>query len=332
MANSKNAGPSSRAMGLGCLGAAFAFVLFLIVPMIVGGFTRTDSGHVAVVRNGGWFSNSNIRQVIQPASSNTWKGLWTSEHNYPATQRFYTITADKTRGDRAGVDVVTVPSKDGVDMGFEGTLYFNLNLDPGVLKGFDNKFGTRTFQGADGKTHHAYDGDQGWDAFLDQIVRPVIDNDLRQEIGQLNCAQLLSSCALVQNGAQNASTGTTATGVTSTTTVDLGKIQSDIDNSLKADFVGTLGDEYLTNLKFSISKVNVPANVQDAINAAQAAYAKVSQSQAAVVQAQADAKANEVRQQGYNSCPTCALIDEISKLPQGLTGLSLGGNSSLLLK
>src|SRR5258708_30143403 len=48
------------------------------------------------------------------------------------------------------------------EMGIEGTFYFNLNLDHKVISDFDNKFGTRTFTGADGKARHAYEGDEGW--------------------------------------------------------------------------------------------------------------------------------------------------------------------------
>ncbi|QWF84019.1 hypothetical protein [Amycolatopsis sp. CA-230715] len=39
----------------------------------------------------------------------------------------------------------------------------------------------REFRGADGANRDAWDGDEGWSSFLDQIIRPVIDNDLRQE-------------------------------------------------------------------------------------------------------------------------------------------------------
>src|SRR6476660_9860198 len=115
--------------------AAVGFVVALVLLIVmlagwIGGYAKTDGGHVAVVRNGGPFDNNRIRQVIQPASNLTWTGLWSSVHDYPAQQRFYTCSSDPREGDRSGVDVINVPSQDGVDLGIEGTIYFTLNTDP----------------------------------------------------------------------------------------------------------------------------------------------------------------------------------------------------------
>ncbi|GLW07636.1 hypothetical protein Misp01_27660 [Microtetraspora sp. NBRC 13810] len=111
--------------------------------------TGTRAGEIAIVRDGGLFHDNQIRQVVDPGSGLTWSGLWSEVHPYPAQQRFYTITADPKRATALGVDVVTTPSSDGVNLGIEGTLYFTLNLDHETLKRFDDKFGTRTFRGQD---------------------------------------------------------------------------------------------------------------------------------------------------------------------------------------
>ncbi len=171
---------------------------------VLTGFTRTSAGEIAVVRDGGPFDDNRVRSVVDPASSRTWTGMLSQVHRYPAQQRFYTITADAEKGDRPGVDVVHVPSSDGVEMGLEGTIYFTLNQDHATLREFDDKFGTRRFRGPDGESRAAYDGDDGWNGFLDAIVRPVIDNDLREQVNGLRCAELVSSCALVQNGSTGA--------------------------------------------------------------------------------------------------------------------------------
>src|SRR5690242_19425131 len=102
----------------------------LAVPVLIGGLgglESTGGGEVAVVRDGGPLDDNQVRQVIDPGSGLTWTGLWSSTHLYPAQQRFYTITADPKRATTLGVDVVTVPSSDGVNLGIEGTLYFTLN-------------------------------------------------------------------------------------------------------------------------------------------------------------------------------------------------------------
>ena len=318
----------------------FAAVLgsvVLIVTLIglFSGFDKTQGGEVGVVRNGGWFDNNRIRQVIQPGSALTWTGFWSTTHMYPAQQRFYTITSDVKRGERTGVDVVHTPSSDGVDLGIEGTIYFTLNLDAQSLKDFDNKFGTRRFQGLDGTMRYAHDGDEGWSTFLDAVVRPVIDNDLRIQINNFRCAELVSSCALVQNTVA----GTTAPRPTTvpanggqSNNTNIAKVQDAVNTSLPKDLREMLGGDFFQGIRFNLVRVTLPANVQDAVNKAQAAYAAVSEAQARVAQAAADAQANKKRQEGYNACPACAQIDIIKALPPGVTTYAPGAGTAVPLK
>lgn len=312
---------------------AIALVIVLLavgIPALsgfFGGFERTSGGEVAVIRNGGMLDNNRIRQIIDPASGLTWIGWWSHTHRYPAQQRFYTITSSAERGDRAGVDVVTVPSSDGVNMGIEGTLYFSLNTDHAVLRDFDDKFGTRTFTGADGKPRFVYDGDEGWSAFLDQIVRPVIDNDLRAQVNGFRCAELVSSCALVQNN-NGAQQKVSLNGQSNN--ANIAKVQNAINTSLAQDLQQTLGAPFLTGIHFNLARVTLPESVQQAVDSAQAAFARVSEAQAQVAQARAEAEANRARQQGYNKCPTCADIEKLKALPKGIT-VYAPGNDRLAL-
>src|SRR4029450_13114418 len=145
------------------IGGLFVVALVLLGTAIAlfSGFDKTTGGQVGVVRNGGAFDNNRIRQVIAPGSGLTWTGIASVTHKYPAQQRFYTITADASRGDTSGVDVVTTPSSDGVDMGIEGTIYFTLKLDPASIRAFDEGFAPRQFRGIDGGLRHAFDGEEG---------------------------------------------------------------------------------------------------------------------------------------------------------------------------
>ncbi len=320
---------------LGVLAAAIALLITLIG--VFSGFDKTSGGEIAVVRNGGAFDNNRVRQVIQPVSNLTWTGLWSVTHRYPAQQRFYTITADPRRGERTGVDVLHTPSSDGVDMGIEGTIYFTLNLDPGAMKSFDTKFGTRQFRGQDGELRYAYDGDEGWSSFLDAIVRPVIDNAMRIQVGSFRCAELVSSCALVQNSGQNQAgaapvAGAPAIPAGQQNNTNIAKVQEAVNLSLAKDLRDMLGGEFFEGIHFNLAKVTLPQQVQDAVNKAQAAYAAVSEAQAKVVQAQADADANKRRQEGYNACPACAEIDKIKALPPGMTTYAPGASAAVPLK
>lgn len=292
---------------------------------VITGFDKTTGGEVAVVRNGGLLDNNSVRQVIQPSSDPTWTGFWSTSHKYPAQQRFYTITADPRRGDRAGVDVEYNPTADGVEVGIEGTIYFTLSTDQTALMGFDDKFGTRRYQGVDGQYRYAWEGDEGWSNFLDQIVRPVISNDLREQIGAFRCAELQAACALVQNSGDGQSVGLIA----KDSNVNIAKIQNAINTSLQRHLAETLGGEFIVDVRFNLAKITLPPKVQDAIDSAQAAFAQVSEAQARVAQAKADAAANAQRQRGYEQCPACANIDTLKAIPPNVTTFAPGAGFSI---
>lgn len=310
------------------VGVLGTLALLVTTVGVVRGFDKTSGGEVAVVRNGGWFDNNRIRQVIQPGSELTWTGFWSTTHKYPAQQRFYTMTADPSRGGRPGIDVARTPSRDGVDMGIEATIYFTLNLDEQTLRLFDDKYGTRQFRGADDKLRYPWEGVDGWNTFFDAAVRPVIDNDLREQIGRFRCAELVSSCSLVQNGT-GAAAGPPG-GQESSTSIS--QAQDAINQSLPRNIRANLGGDFFQNIRFNLVRVELPQQVQDAVNKAQAAFAAVSEAQARVAQAEAEAEANKKRQEGYTACPACAEIDKIRALPPGVTTYAPGAGTSIPVK
>lgn len=291
----------------------------VLLAGLFGSLTRTSGGEVAVVRNGGPFDDHKIRQVIDPASSVTWIGFWSQVHRYPAQQRVYTITSQQGRGDRPGVDVVQTPTSDGVNVGIEATIYFSLTLDHQALESFDTRFGTRKFRGLDGFARYPYDGDDGWSGFLDQIVRPVIDNDLREQINNFRCSDLVSSCALVQNARASAPVGNPGSN-----NGNIAKVQNAINSSLVDDLRATLGADYFTGIRFNLVRITLPEKVQGAVEDAQAAFAQVTEAQARVASARADAEANRLRQRGYRDCPACARIDELKAIPANVTTFAPG--------
>lgn len=319
---------------VGAIGVVALLLLILLVGWI-SGYDKTSGGEIAVVRNGGPFDNHKVRQIVSPASGLIFTGISSDIHKYPAQQRFYTISANPNEGDARAVDVVHVPTSDGVFVGIEGTLYFTLNTDTTdcdgtnsgnlqrrhpacVIAEFDNRFGTRTFGG-----YHPYDGEAGWDNFLNQVIRPVIDNNLREQIGNFPCKELISSCALVQNQGNvrnvSASQGRK-------NNANLIAIQNAINTSLRADLHSELGGDYLVGLRFILRGVTLPPQVQDAVDDAQAAFGAVSLSEAHVKQAALEAKANRIRQSGYRGCPACAKIDQLKAIPPTIRTFAPGGD------
>ena len=313
-----------RGFGIGLSWLAFGLIMFIIGGWLVGvatAFGTTDAGEVGVVRNGGWFDDNQIRRVIGSGSGPTWVGLYSTVHKYPAQQRFYTMTSDPERGGRPGIDVAHAPSSDGVEMGIEATIYFNVNTDEATLKLLDEKFGTRQFLGADGELRYPWDGVDGWNTFWDAAVRPIVEKSLRLELAKFTCTQLVSSCALLQTPGRPA--GPPADGATSNSAY--AQIQEAINKGLPAELRENLGGEFFQNFKFNLVRVTLPAPVEEAVVRAQAAAAAVSEAQAKVAQARAEAEANTQRQQGYNACPACAQIDMIKALPPGVTTYAPGG-------
>jgi hypothetical protein len=307
--------------------AAFVVVLTVVVPgfALLTGFTKADGGHVIVVRNGGPFDDNSIRQVIQPNSSLTSTGLFSADHPYPSTQRNFKVSAARNADSN---EVIKVPTKDGVLVGVEGTFYFDVNYtDAKVMRAFDDRFGTRTYPVHGGDARYAWEGDEGWSAFLEFTLGNLVQNVLRQEIGNVECADLVASCSLAANPSAQAGQPVVDPNANGNQTIN--EVQVAVNKAFTADVDRALGTPILINPRFVLSRVELPENVQDAINQAQAAFAGVTESQAALQRAEIDAQANAARQNGYNSCPTCAQIDILKSLPDGLTTYAPGTGFSV---
>ncbi|GGO80463.1 hypothetical protein [Nonomuraea cavernae] len=77
--------------------------------------------------------------------------------------------------------------------------------------------------------------------------------------------------------------------------------------------------------------MTLPAEVQRAVDRSPAAGAAVSEAQARVAQAKAEADANRARQEGYDKCPACAEIEKLKSLPQGITVYAPGNPRSVVV-
>lgn len=310
-----------------------AAMCLVVVLGMSGCYSKPESGEMGVVRNGGPFDNKKIRQIVPNGAGNTWVGWMSSTHYYPVDtqQRFFKMETCYDDGGSnphpcGSADAVApeVQTADGVDVQVSGTVYLNTTFNDteegiAAIKSFDTQFATRTFSGK-----HAYEGSAGWSEFLAAIVEPIVANNAREVISGFRCAKLVSSCALVQN-----------TGGRQTINLaklnnqgNIAQIQKAVEEGLAEDLRQTLGGEcdcdYFKNIQFRLKKVQLPAEVQTAINEAQAAFAQVSKAQAETAQARAEAKKNKARQRGYRVCPACARIEAIEALPDGLTALGSG--------
>lgn len=311
---------SSTGVGVEVVG--FIVAVILVILLIVGGiaactgFDRPNAGEIAVVRNGGPFDDRGVREVLAPGAGTSWIGMFSNTHRYPsdAVQRYYTITADpEAAGDRPGVDVVKTQTGDGFLVGLEGTFFFTTafnGTDEGksLVTAFDNQFGVRTFPvPGSGSEAHPWNGDKGWGAFLNSIVRPIIDNELRIALLQYRCEELISSCGLVASQGQNIE----VKDIGSTNNVNLQAIQEKVEQGVTEELNRALGQSYFKNVSFRLVRVQLEPRIQDAINEALAAFAKVTTAKAGVEQAEQQRLAAEKLASIYEKSPALAQIQMI---------------------
>ena len=297
--------------------------LLLLIGISGLKFVRQPLGYVGVVRNGGPLDDRKVRQILQPGEKLTFTGLFSqSPHDYPSFRslRTYTVTSDVARGSRPGVDVVSVPTNDGVQIGLEATVYMRFvgESDPEVLKRFDGTVGTRRFTLPSGQERYAWQGADGFAAMLDGVFRPILDNALRREVGDFDCAQIVVSCAIVRPS-KRPRLGSGAA---------IRAIEARIDRSLSDDLMSTIGQPYFRNLRFRLVRVTLPESVQKAIDEAQAEYANISRDKARVRQARYQARRTRMLGQSYRENPALATIDAVRAAPAGSTVIVNAGSGS----
>jgi regulator of protease activity HflC (stomatin/prohibitin superfamily) len=328
----KPRGERGIGFAIGAIGVGLLVIILALVAL--GSLARTGPNEVGVVYNGGPLDKKTQRQLIAPSSGLTWTG-WLSQDPrlYPSegSPRRYIITSTPGRGDRVGVDVLRVPTADGVDVGLEAKISFTTAFtgvgDDKLMKEFDARFGNRTYPIPGGGTRlHPWEGDEGFGAFLDTEFRPVLDNALRETIGQFQCKELVSSCALLASttGALDKASG-------DQTNANLVQVQAAIAKALNSDLSGNLGGSYFKSVQVIVSAVRLPDTVQKAVDDAQAQFAEVNKTRADLQRAQIRKKVNDTLGRSYENCPACAEIDALKSIPANVTAISLGGGGSIAL-
>lgn len=345
---------SRSGAGLAVLGIVLVIVAIFAFIVGIGALSSlkgTDPGVACVVQEGGPLDGRSVSKVRQGGEGVSSIGIWNHQRCLPSTQRNYIISADPNESDSKAVDFVEVPTKDAVNARVEGQALFQINTTPEVFglgkQSFYAKYGVRTF---DGK--HPYEGDSGWNNFLRIQIRPIIDNALREAIGNFNCTELNNTCQYVQNANDAVKNGARAVN----TNQNIAKAQKQIELTLQRDLNSTLGGNYFENIRFRLRGVKFAPEVQAQITRAQAARAGAATAtldgQRRVAKAKADTTvarqtAAQRRLQAsstasvYKNNPAQARIDTIKALcgvdsegnPKGCDSLQvLGGGVTKLLR
>jgi regulator of protease activity HflC (stomatin/prohibitin superfamily) len=320
-------------------------VAFLFVIVAIGScssLNRTGPTEVALIRNGGPFDNKSIREVRPPSQGYKVSGLASEVRKYIAgnEQRYYKVSSDPSLGSESGSDFIKVPTKDGVNVEVDAQISFRTNftneggeLTPcdcpnekgdqeyeWLLEKFDTNYGNRNYRAKDGDQLKVWEGNDGWNAFLDSIFRPVVENAFREQVGSVNCADLVSSCALVQSSSQDQSVAFTG----ADNRKNFERIQNSVQAQIDEGVESALGTEYLTGFKVQLTKVSLPQKVQDAIDDAQASFAKIAEARAGKIQADYQAEANERLAAAYRGNPILGYIKAIESLKDSTATIIVG--------
>jgi regulator of protease activity HflC (stomatin/prohibitin superfamily) len=314
-------------------GAGLAGLVVLVVGFgWLTAFKSVPPSDICVVQEGGPFDGRDVKEVRQPSSGVTNVGIYNKQRCFPATERNYIISADPAQSDRRNVDFFSTPTRDAVQVRIEGQALFRLTTDAAAVKTFYKRFGVRTFNG-----EHPYDGDSGWSSFLAVQFRPVLDNALREAIGEYRCVELNNTCAYVQD-AEAAVTGKVP--ARADTGQNLAVVQAKIAETLDRDLQDTLGGRFFENIRFRLVQVTFDPAVQSSVTAATAARAQVATKRLEAQQrvetaigdrrvAQQKAQAIRATRNAYRDNPSQARIDAIRALPENLR--ALGGNLSTIV-
>jgi regulator of protease activity HflC (stomatin/prohibitin superfamily) len=306
--------PSPRTHGRLALGTLALLAAAAAVALTLGGFAREDPGHVGVVRNGGPQDRTEIRQMLLPGRRVAWSGwLSQSPHIYPshAVQLTYRVTGDAARR-RPGTGVVTVPTRDGVQVGIEATVFYRFvgESRPGVLGRFDTRLGTRRFPAPGGRSLRPWEGDDGYEAMVAGTLGPVLADGLRALVGRYRCAQVIASCIMVRPPRATEEDHPL---------VDLRRIEDALNRTLQGDLDRTLDDPYFSAVRVRLQAITLPAGVQHEIDVVETRYAQVGEGRAAEAAAAYKRRSTRLLDAAYRRSPALERIHEVQRAQDAAT-------------
>ena len=301
-------------------------IALIVLTVGMSGLKSVPPGEICVVQEGGPLDGRGVKSIRQPSSGVSFIGTFNSQRCFPATERNYVLSANPTQSDSEAVDFFETPTSDAVQVRIEGQALFRLSTEPKAVEQFYRRFGVRTFNGL-----HPYDDNTGWVAFLNVQFRPVLENALRQAIGQYRCVQLNNTCAYVQEPNAAAQGKVSA----EDNVQNLAEVQGKIAETLQRDLDDTLGGKFFEGVRFRLVQVRFDPELQKSIVAATAARADVATKRLEAQQkvetaigdrrvAEQKARAIRATRRAYAGNPSQARIDAIRALPQDLQ--ALGGN------
>jgi hypothetical protein len=228
-------------------GGVVVALLALIFLMSVT-WVSVDSSHATLVYNDGLLDDRSFDQVVQPGSSKTPVGIAQNSFEVPIGVRQWRASNDENSGaDYKSTIPVTVR---GVNMGFEPTILFKLNLAtmPDSSKPWVADFYEKHLRQFGATDWDSTDPNSKWVGFLNTRIYPVVKQVMQSQLTGMDPVALRFDT----DGART-------------------KAADDLAPAIGKEIGAQLGGPYLTDITVQLSQPEVDQAVADMLGAPQKA-------------------------------------------------------------
>jgi hypothetical protein len=228
-------------------GGVVVALLALIFLMSVT-WVSVDSSHATLVYNDGLLDDRSFDQVVQPGSSKTPVGIAQNSFEVPIGVRQWRASNDENSGaDYKSTIPVTVR---GVNMGFEPTILFKLNLAtmPDSSKPWVADFYEKHLRQFGATDWDSTDPNSKWVGFLNTRIYPVVKQVMQSQLTGMDPVALRFDT----DGART-------------------KAADDLAPAIAKEIEAQLGGPYLTDITVQLSQPEVDQAVADMLGAPQKA-------------------------------------------------------------
>lgn len=174
---------------------------------------------------------------------------------------------------------VTVTTVDGKKAELQGQVGFRFvgEKDPAMARDFAEGIGARKYNG-----NRPGEGNDGWEAMLNQLVVPEITATLKEGFGRVYCADFEPACRSIDPRSD-------------VPEADPEEVYGAVSGTLQGRVDRKLGDAYLQEIRVRVSKITLPREVQQNIDRVTAEQAKTKSAEQSEQTAKAEARAIETK-------------------------------------